>query len=98
MTCYNKINIKELFLMENMLNQILEGINGINKRLDNIESRLGKLEENQTIITSYMSSVDSHLQEIEDGVKDIKIDNDFLVEKNAHLEKQVNRINKQLEA
>ncbi|MGG1219364.1 hypothetical protein ABE236_18150 [Priestia endophytica] len=84
--------------MEQMLQQILEGINEIRTEQKAQGKRLERLEENQTVITNYMSSVDSHLQEIEKGVKDIGIDNDLLFEKTAHLEKQVNRINKQLEA
>jgi hypothetical protein len=84
--------------MEQLLQQILQGINEMKEeqkkqgqRLDSVEKRLESIEEEQ-------KGTNRKLKAQNDILQSFKYDTDLLIEKNAKLEFKVNNIEKRFEA
>lgn len=84
--------------MEQLLQQILQGINEMKEEQKKQGERLDRIEQEQKAQGQRMDRVDSKLKAQNDILQSFKYDTDLLIEKNAKLEFKVNNIEKRFEA
>ncbi|WP_221568719.1 hypothetical protein [Alkalihalobacillus sp. TS-13] len=81
--------------MDKILQQILQGINELKGEVSTLKGEITDSKEQQA---QDMQKIDTRLKAMNERLDSFKFDTDFIVQKQAQQEMELNRINKRLES